>query len=398
MRFSLRKALLGALLLALAGTGPFAQTKPGTAQPKKSPAPKAAAQTRTASPAAGGENQVVATVNAEPITRIQVLGPAFDDQLTRLNAQDPQMRQAGAVAASVGAFVLKRLGMGGAGPVTVTRAQLIEAVFAEKPAFLAQAVDNKIREVVIRQAAKRAGITVSQAEVDAQFNKSVEQARNQMQQQNRSNDEFLKAFGYNKASVRNAVYVSLLLDALLKKDFEKKHGRPIGSQDFVDGRHILVRVAPPPAVPGTDGASGPNAEDTEKLWAEAKQKIEGLLADIRSGKRKFEDVAKEVNEDGTKFREGSLGIFARGRMVPEFDKVAFSLEAGKVSEPVRTPFGWHLIRIDRLGKDLTPAERADAEKQYFQAQAQTFVQELVAQAKITNTVPLPPPGPGMGLE
>jgi parvulin-like peptidyl-prolyl isomerase len=166
----------------------------------------------------------------------------------------------------------------------------------------------------------------------------------------------------------------------------------------VDGRHILVRVAPPPAVPGTDGASGPNAEDTEKLWAEAKQKIEGLLADIRSGKRKFEDVAKEVNEDGTKFREGSLGIFARGRMVPEFDKVAFSLEAGKVSEPVRTPFGWHLIRIDRLGKDLTPAERADAEKQYFQAQAQTFVQELVAQAKITNTVPLPPPGPGMGLE
>ena len=50
-------------------------------------------------------------------------------------------------------------------------------------------------------------------------------------------------------------------------------------------------------------------------------------------------------ESDDKGNDGNLGTFGKGRMVPEFEQAAYALEAGELSEPVRTQFGWHLIQL-----------------------------------------------------
>ncbi len=61
---------------------------------------------------------------------------------------------------------------------------------------------------------------------------------------------------------------------------------------------------------------------------------------------KFEDLAKQYSLDGSKDYGGDLGYFTAPEMVAEFSKVAFALKQGEVSAPVKTDFGWHIIRLD----------------------------------------------------
>jgi len=72
-----------------------------------------------------------------------------------------------------------------------------------------------------------------------------------------------------------------------------------------------------------------------------------LLERIRKGE-KFGKLAKEFSLDsGSAKRDGSLGYFGRGKMVKEFEKSAFNLQTGQISEPVKTQYGYHIIK--RLG-------------------------------------------------
>ncbi len=96
----------------------------------------------------------------------------------------------------------------------------------------------------------------------------------------------------------------------------------------IHARHILVRVAP-------------NASDAEVKKAE--DSIKALEARIRGGED-FAEVAKAHGQDGTAAEGGDLGWFVAGQMVPEFSKAAFALNVGELSAPVRTQFGFHLIK------------------------------------------------------
>lgn len=85
-------------------------------------------------------------------------------------------------------------------------------------------------------------------------------------------------------------------------------------------------------------------------------KIKDILARIRNGED-FGTVAGQVSEDpGSKARGGDLGFFDRRRMVQSFDSTAFSLKVGEVSNIVRTPFGWHLIKLLEV-KEYQPFEK-----------------------------------------
>lgn len=73
--------------------------------------------------------------------------------------------------------------------------------------------------------------------------------------------------------------------------------------------------------------------------------IAGLLARARAGED-FAQLAQENSEGPTASEGGDLGVFGQGRMVAEFDSVAFSLKEGEISEPVQTRFGWHIIKLE----------------------------------------------------
>ena len=69
-----------------------------------------------------------------------------------------------------------------------------------------------------------------------------------------------------------------------------------------------------------------------------------ILDRIKQGE-KFGKLAREVSIDsGSAKRDGNLGYFGRGKMVKEFETVAFKLEVDKISEPVKTQFGYHIIK------------------------------------------------------
>jgi peptidyl-prolyl cis-trans isomerase C len=74
---------------------------------------------------------------------------------------------------------------------------------------------------------------------------------------------------------------------------------------------------------------------------EAKEILERLAKD-----EKFEDLAKKYSLDGSKDYGGDLGYFTVPEMVPEFSKAAFALKAGEISKPIKTDFGWHIIRLE----------------------------------------------------
>jgi peptidyl-prolyl cis-trans isomerase C len=121
-----------------------------------------------------------------------------------------------------------------------------------------------------------------------------------------------------------------------KKDYEQ-----------VKAKHILI------AFKGSPAAQKGKKELTE---AEAKAKAEALRADIVSGKAKFEDVAKKESDDVESGKQGGeLGAFGHGQMVPEFEAAAFTAKAGEVTQPVKTQFGYHIIKVEE--HTLTPFDQ-----------------------------------------
>ena len=112
-------------------------------------------------------------------------------------------------------------------------------------------------------------------------------------------------------------------------------------KDFVErpGRAVVTVAVVPRAV---------TAPDSAKVL----QHAEALRTDIQSGKESFADVAKRESADTASAADGGfLGKVTKGQFVEEFDSAAFSLQPGVVSQPVLTPFGYHLIKVDEKKGD-----------------------------------------------
>lgn len=330
--------------------------------------------------------KVVATVNGEKITRAQVVDQMLSEQTARLTATNSQFadRQR-ATAGVVGALVLKRMATSGGRPVTISRADLLDWIFQDNPPVLAETVQNIIRERAIAHAAKKQGIKLTESEIKSQITQSIARARQQFSPilAGKSDTQVLAAFGLRPETLRRGVITSILAEKLVQKDLEKQMGHAIGPDDYLDVSHILVRVA----------ANAQDSASTEKAFEEAKTKILGYAEEINSGKITFEKAALERSDDSSKFQNGRLPVFVRGQMVPEFEKAAFSQEPGKLGEPVRSPYGWHLIRVNRLGKDIPAAERETALQNLLRGRVPQYVSQVVQEAKVTNTVMMPQTGP-----
>ncbi len=85
--------------------------------------------------------------------------------------------------------------------------------------------------------------------------------------------------------------------------------------------------------------------EASHILVDDEAKIKEILADIKAGKISFEDAAKANSSCPSGEKGGALGEFGRGQMVPEFEQAAFAMNVGEISEPVKTQFGYHLIKL-----------------------------------------------------
>lgn len=92
--------------------------------------------------------------------------------------------------------------------------------------------------------------------------------------------------------------------------------------------------------------TNPESAHAKHILVDAEEKAQEILASIEKGEVTFEDAAKEFSSCPSNAQGGDLGEFGKGQMVPEFDQVAFSAEVGKVVGPVKTQFGYHIIKVE----------------------------------------------------
>ncbi|WP_099362461.1 peptidylprolyl isomerase [Fredinandcohnia onubensis] len=179
-----------------------------------------------------------------------------------------------------------------------------------------------------------------QAALGAQFDAIVEQ----------NGEEF----------VRELLKSDMLKEKAALEEVEVKEG------EVVKASHILAQVP---------------QDATEEQKAEAKKKIEEAKAKLDSGE-KFEDVAKEYSEDGSAQNGGDLGWFGKGRMVPEFEEVAFTLKEGETSDIVESQFGYHIIKVTGTteGFDKMDQEKKDEIRKALLQADQTALQTALDKA------------------
>jgi len=120
-----------------------------------------------------------------------------------------------------------------------------------------------------------------------------------------------------------------------------------------------------------------DAEPTPEVRAghilvETEEQAADLKAQLDAG-ADFALLAAEHGTDGTAVQGGDLGWFAHADMVPEFAEAAFAMAPGAISAPVRTPFGWHLIRLD---------ERRDRQPPALEEVREEMMGELIQQAQV----------------
>lgn len=153
-------------------------------------------------------------------------------------------------------------------------------------------------------------------------------------------------------------------EAALKAEYEKRKDQ----FETVSARHILIKFKGSP-VPAQEGK--PELSEEEAL-----KKITELRKQILAG-GDFAALAKVESDDtGSGAQGGDLGTFGHGQMVPEFEKTAFSLPVGEISEPIKTQFGYHIIKVEKREAKSFEDVRPQLEQNLKPEMAREVVEKL----------------------
>jgi peptidyl-prolyl cis-trans isomerase C len=248
--------------------------------------------------------------------------------------------------------------------------------------ILRGALDQLITYTLLSQESRSRGVKVEDAEIDAK----MAQLKGQFPTQD-AFEKALKERGMTieslKKDARVDISVTKLMDAEVAtlpgpsdadaKQFYEKNPDKFKEEESVRASHILVRV-------------DEKADAATKKKARAE--IDSVLKQARAG-ADFAKLAQEHSQDGSAAQGGDLNYFTKGQMVPAFDKVAFELKPGQISDVVTTQFGYHIIKVvDHKAGRTVPFDEAQSRIKDFlggqkkQEHADAFIEGLKKKSKI----------------
>lgn len=214
-----------------------------------------------------------------------------------------------------------------------------------------QVLDQLIVGKLLLNKAKQDSIEVSELQVQSEVDRRVKTVVDQMGSSERFEQVYGRSIEQFKADIAEDIRKELLTDAQrralvsgldvtpkeVKKFFNSLNADSLGYLPAeVQINHIVMQP-----------------EFSQESIDRAKALLSDLAAQARAGADFAELAKKNTQEPGGRQRGGSLGWFGRGSMVPEFEEVAYRLRVGEVSEPLRTEFGYHIIRLnDKRGELL----------------------------------------------
>jgi peptidyl-prolyl cis-trans isomerase C len=230
--------------------------------------------------------------------------------------------------------------------ITSAEAQLMWAsLFPDGSAPLLSDIDEKVRQNVLRGLISERLIY---AEAVKQGVDNSEEVARQLADMRKK--IVIKEFLNQKTA-------DLVKEADIKREYEKLVSG-MKNEEELRARHILV------------------AE--EKEAEELKEKLDDGEA--------FEKLASQNSKDPGSAKEGGdLGYFTKGRMVPEFSRAAFALKKGEVSAPVKSPFGWHIIKLEDRRKLAPPTYnevKKDLEAKLQERALESYAKQLLERSDI----------------
>ena len=187
----------------------------------------------------------------------------------------------------------------------------------------------------------------------------------------------------------NALFMDMTANVKVDEATERQYYEQHKSEyESVHARHILIRMKGSPLA---QHAGKPELSEEEAL-AKAQDLRKKLLAG-----GDFAALAKAESDDATSGANGGdLGSFKHSQMVAEFDHAAFSLPVGQVSEPVKSRYGYHLIKVEQHDTKTFDEVKADLEKKMRPELARSAVENLRRQTSVTlddaffGPTPVPP--------
>lgn len=233
-----------------------------------------------------------------------------------------------------------------------------------------QVLDSMITEKIVELEAKKAKISVTDEDVQKELDKMIEQVGGE-----EMFNYQLAYSGYTmdqmKEELKNYLTIVKILepkieitDEEINSYFEENKDR-FAQEEEVQASHILV--------------------DDE----ETANKVKKLLDDGGD----FAALAKEYSKDGSAQSGGDLGYFTKGEMVQEFEDAAFSMEIGQVSEPVKSEYGYHIIKVTdkKEAQEATLENSKDEIKDILRNQKvnelyPTWITEMQEQYDIKNNL------------
>ncbi len=256
-----------------------------------------------------------------------------------------------------------------------------------------QALDKIIIGRLLEEKVKEANIVITEEEVINQIKVILAAQRPpvSLEEFQKTRAESGQSFDAVKEQVQKGMAYQKIMEAqwagkidITEEDAKKYYDEnptQFEEKEQIRASHILIKTDT------TDSEADPN-----QVKAEAKVKIQGLLEQIKGG-ADFAELAKANSDCPSAARGGDLDFFERGKMVPPFDKAAFAMEVGKVSDIVETRFGYHIIKVtDRKDAGTTSFEQARDSliRQLTQQKQNEFANKYIESLKAAANIVYPP--------